>query len=80
MQEKSRHIRFRVEEPLLNFLKEQSRKRNTTISDTVRNLCTWMYVHLEFNPKGKNNEGMASIFSNSKRKKSFMKFVNDISK
>lgn len=75
---KSKFVGFRLEEPLYDFLHSWSKSKNMTVTDVVRNLCTFMYVGCSMNRGGKFN--IKVIFSDTKRKKNFNMFIRKIAK
>jgi hypothetical protein len=75
MHQKNKHIRVRFEDPLYRFIARYGMKRNMTISDVIRNICTMLFVINEFNC---NKKAIKSIFTDEKRKRKFMKFIDNI--
>ena len=76
MTSKSRHVRVRFEEPLYLFIERYGRtyKRDMSVSDVVRNICTLLFIVAE-NPQKKV---LRMMFSDKKRKQKFMKFLDKI--
>lgn len=74
---KTKFVGFRLEEPLYRFLLNFGRRKKMTVTDVVRNLCTFMYFGCAVN---KDKFDMRAIFSDKKRKDTFVTFIKMISK
>jgi cell division FtsZ-interacting protein ZapD len=72
---KTRHVRIRFEEPLYRFIDTFAMSDGMNISEFIRNYCTMLLVLSNIKAR---DDVLKSIFSDKKRKESFIKFLNTI--